>query len=84
LNFTKNGEAVEVVVDDYFPTRNNRPFFSKSHGGEIWVLILEKAWAKLHGTYRRIESGYAYNALRDLTGAPSFSYIVKKTDDIWE
>jgi calpain-15 len=35
------------------------------------VLILEKAWAKLFGSYERIEAGFAENVLRDLTGAPS-------------
>ena len=73
---TKNGEKVDIIVDDYFPTRNQKPFFSKNHGNELWVMILEKAWAKLHGSYKRIESGWAFNAFRDLTGAPSFSYIV--------
>jgi len=84
VNLTKNGEKVEVEVNDYFPCRYNKPIFSKCNGNELWVLILEKVWAKIHHSYKRIESGFAYNAFRDLTGAPSFSYIVKKTDDIWQ
>jgi hypothetical protein len=39
---------------------------------------LEKAWAKIHGSYERIEAGFAENVLRDLTGAPS---EVVHTDD---
>lgn len=35
-------------------------------------MILEKAWAKLHGSYERIEAGHAHNVMADLTGAPSF------------
>ena len=35
------------------------------------VLILEKAWAKLFGSYERIESGLAREALNCLTGAPT-------------
>ena len=83
VNITKNGEKIEIKVDDQFPCRYDRPIFSKNNGNELWVLVLEKAWAKLHGSYRRIESGWAYYAFRDLTGAPAYSYVVKKTDNIW-
>lgn len=46
----------EVVVDDYIPVSpQNTPLFAKPAGGrEIWVMILEKAWAKLHGSYGAI------------------------------
>lgn len=37
---------------------------------EIWVLILEKAWAKIYGSYQRIEAGTTGEALPVLTGAP--------------
>ena len=61
----------EVVIDDQFPCFNDEAAFSKAHGPELWVLILEKAWAKIHGSYERIEAGFAENVLHDLTGAPS-------------
>ena len=48
------------------------------------MLLLEKAWAKLHGSYARIESGLCYQTLRDLTGAPAYHYKLKQTPDIWE
>ena len=53
-----NGERRTVVVDDYFPYDNERgrwafsqPSESSNHINEIWVLILEKAWAKIYGSY---------------------------------
>lgn len=42
-------------------------------------MLLEKAWAKLHGSYERIEAGFAENVLRDLTGAPT--EILETEDD---
>ena len=35
------------------------------------VLILEKAWAKIFGSYERIEAGLTREALKSLTGAPT-------------
>jgi calpain-15 len=34
-------------------------------------MILEKAWAKLYGSYGRIEGGFMTEVLHDLTGAPT-------------
>lgn len=46
---------------------------------------MEKAWAKLHGSYCTIVGGFPMNVLRDLTGAPSYSYALKdaEKDDLW-
>lgn len=49
-----NGEPNTVVVDDYFPfceRKNDWAFSRSSTEKEIWVLLLEKAWAKIHGSY---------------------------------
>ena len=49
-----NGEKHTVVVDDRFPycTQKETWAFSRpSESSEIWVLILEKAWAKVYGSY---------------------------------
>jgi hypothetical protein len=45
--------------------------FSRTQQSEIWVLILEKVWAKIYGSYHRIEAGTTGEALPFLTGAPS-------------
>jgi len=62
-----------MVVDDYIPCnpKTNKPAFTKSAGNELWVLLLEKAWAKANDNYENIESGDPEEALSFLTGAPS-------------
>jgi hypothetical protein len=35
----------------------HRAVFSSSKSDELWVLLVEKAYAKIHGAYRQIESG---------------------------
>ena len=85
IRLCKNGEFVEVIIDDFIPVRYDNPTFSKSTGHELWVILLEKAFAKIHGSYLRIEAGLTSNALRDLTGAPSFTKkIGEKDKDLWE
>lgn len=52
-----NGEKKQCLVDSYFPCKNLKPVFSKAKGKELWVMIIEKAWAKMHKSYQRIISG---------------------------
>lgn len=70
----KNGERIHVVMDSFIPCSGGSPCFSKANENELWVIILEKAWAKLHGSYERIEAGFAHEVMRDLTGAPSYDH----------
>lgn len=76
-----DGEWTAVYVDDFIPcNRRDTPAFTKASGEEIWVLILEKAWAKLFKSYYSIEAGYCREALRDLTGAPTKSVMTLETE----
>ena len=83
VRICKNGEWKEVVVDDRFPCYRGDPAFSNANGDELWVLILEKAWAKLHGSYERIEAGFAENVFHDLTGAPT-KVFENDDENLWE
>jgi len=65
-----------VVIDDLFPTHNGKPIFSKNNQNEIWVMLLEKAYAKIYGSYQAIEFGVTGLALSSLTGAP-YEYLCK-------
>ena len=44
-------------------------------------MILEKAWAKFHGSYSKVESGDIPSTLRDLTGAPAYQTEVDSKPD---
>jgi hypothetical protein len=70
-----NGVLTPVVVDDWIPvTSNNKPAFSSNKDQEVWVILLEKAWAKLHRTYARTEGGLPSFATIHLLGTPAESY----------
>jgi calpain-15 len=56
---------------------------SRTNGNECWAILIEKAYAKLHGSYERIIGGQAHETLRDITGAPSFNYDTKD-DETWD
>ena len=78
IKFCKNGEWVEVTVDDYIPCGPFKgPLFSRAHGNELWVLLIEKAYAKLHGSYCSLRGGHANEGMMDLTGCPSTIYNFK-------
>ena len=45
-------------------------------------MLIEKAWAKTHGSYERIITGQSYEALRDFLGAPAFYYKVNEDSSL--
>lgn len=78
-----NGEWKNIVIDDRFPCLESGPAFSRANGEELWVIIMEKAYAKLYGSYQRIEGGNPSMALRDLTGAPYENKDECTVDELW-
>jgi len=71
-----NGISTEVAVNSLVPTdlREKRmpiPFFVQTNNGEdVWPLILEKAWAKIFGSFQAVSEGDEVVAFRAMTGAP--------------
>lgn len=76
LRVCECGEWRNVLLDDYFPSMRDKekkviPAFTRGKGSELWVLLLEKVWAKINGSYDKIIGGFATEALHDFTGAPT-------------
>lgn len=64
------GKWRTIDLDEFVPCVFGEPAFSKSNENELWVILLEKAWAKMYGSYKQIEAGFPEEGLHDLTGAP--------------
>jgi hypothetical protein len=81
VKFFVMGKWITVIVDDFFPMSNKSQclraqewdfIFSapkkRSVNKEIWPMVMEKAWAKLHGSYESTDAGENHDALEYLTG----------------
>ena len=44
-------------------------------------MIIEKAWAKIHGSYCQIDGGLTKEALHDLTGAPTKTFFLNESEE---
>ena len=65
-----DGKPQIVVIDDYIPCYKffNMPCFAQPSGAEIWVLLMEKAFAKVNGGYLNIIGGLERESFEILTG----------------
>lgn len=64
-------------IDDRLPadSRKRLVLAKKSqYGGAYWLPLLEKAYAKFNTNYIRLQGGQPQQAMRQLTGMPSYEF----------
>ena len=93
-----NGKWRLVLIDDYLPCMNinsikNLCFGFSNCGNELWVSLLEKAWAKVNGSYINIGMGgfcnEAFDVLTDvytehITIPKNKNALEKMKNNLWE
>ncbi|GAB9471540.1 hypothetical protein Gpo141_00008746 [Globisporangium polare] len=92
VRFWRNNRSRVVVIDDYIPcSQFGKPVFGSFTGNngkfEIWALLVEKAYAKLHGGYEAIVGGQEAYCLQDFYGGVPASFKLQEKlpseDEAW-
>ena len=64
------------------PSSIYQPTFCAVPDGQLWPALIEKAYAKAHGSYATLSGGFIQEAFADLTGAPTETLIFR--DNCWD
>lgn len=79
-----------VLVDDSMPAKKNcgssEFAFTRANGPELWVVLLEKVWAKLCGGYVNIIGGMPSEVFNTFTHAYTESLNIKRVAEevLWQ
>ena len=90
IYFYINGVWKLVLVDDFLPAYGSnfkKIAFGYSNTKELWVSLLEKAWAKINGSYAKITIGGLTNEVFDVLTEAYTQLITinpKQKNDLWD
>jgi len=71
---------IYVIVDERIPvdSKTKKPIFGSCRNvHEMWVALIEKAFAKVYGCYENLISGYVDEGINALTAMPSEKIFIK-------
>lgn len=80
-----NGQSRLVAVNGKVPVnpKTGMPVFTRFNDGmDFWPVVLEKAWAKIFGVYKRISGGLMQEAFRAVTEAPVETIMHDRRDGV--
>ena len=74
IRLCRDGVWRVLTIDDFLPCLTDSNWFRFTHAvdAQLWPALLEKAYSKMYGSYKALESGLPTEVLSDLTGSPSF------------
>ncbi|NXO99978.1 CAN14 protein, partial [Certhia brachydactyla] len=87
FRFWHFGEWIDVVVDDRLPVNEAGEllFVSSVYKNVFWGALLEKAYAKLYGSYEDLQIGQVSEALVDFTGGVNTRIkLTEAPPDLWD
>ena len=65
------GSWETITIDDFIPCYpEGGPMYAKGHGNELWVMLLEKAYAKMCGSYAALKVRSLVRSFVDLLDYP--------------
>jgi len=80
VHFFFDGRWEIVNVDGFFPYQGDRIAFARGANNQLWPSLIEKAYAKAHGSYSAISGGFISEAMLNLTGWPTATFVFDRED----